>query len=206
MGNGVRNICVAMMVAAAAVAGAQGQTSATAASAAGAQATVKSIYDIPVEPMANGAGGTDAKSLAPYKGKVLLIVNVASKCGFTKQYAGLEALNEKYKDRGLVVLGFPSNDFKNQEPGTEAEIVEFCKATYGVKFPLFGKVHVKGDEKAPLYKYLTEGDHPGKGEVTWNFNKFLVDAKGNVVAHFDSKVAPDNPELVTTIEGLLVAR
>ena len=164
--------------------------------------TKQSIYDIPVEPM-KADGGTDAKSLAPYKGKVLLIVNVASKCGYTKQYEGLQNLQDKYKDRGFTVLGFPSNDFKGQEPGTEQEIVEFCRSTYGVNFPLFAKIHVKGDEKAPLYKYLTEGDHPGKGEVGWNFNKYLVDKEGNVVAHYESKVRPEDPALNAQIEQLL---
>lgn len=174
------------------------------AQAADTSATQQSLYDIPVQPMA--VNGTSSTTLSQYKGKVLLIVNVASKCGFTKQYAGLEALNEKYKDRGLVVVGFPSNDFKGQEPGTEQEIVEFCKATYGVSFPLYAKIHVKGDEKAPLYKYLTEGDHPGKGEIGWNFNKFLVDRQGNVVAHYESKVTPESPELVTELETLLAAK
>jgi len=167
--------------------------------------TKSSIYDIPVQPM-KADGGTSATSLAPYKGKVMLIVNVASKCGYTKQYTGLEALNDKYKDQGLVVLGFPSNDFKGQEPGTEAEILEFCKSTYDVSFPLFGKVKVTGQDKAPLYRYLTEGDHAGKGEVTWNFNKYLVDREGNVIAHYESKVKPEDPQFVAKIEELLVKK
>ena len=165
-------------------------------------ATKGAIYEIPVQPM-KADGGTSATSLEPYKGKVMLIVNVASKCGYTKQYTGLEALYDKYKDQGLVVLGFPSNDFKGQEPGTEAEILEFCKSTYDVSFPLFGKVTVTGQDKAPLYRYLTEGDHAGKGEVTWNFNKYLVDREGNIVAHYESKVKPEDPLFVAKIEELL---
>lgn len=174
-------------------------------SAAQAQttSTTGAIYDIPVEPMNVEDSGTSATALEPYRGKVMLIVNVASKCGYTKQYSGLEELYQKYKERGLVVLGFPSNDFKGQEPGTEEEIVEFCRGRYGVSFPLFAKISVTGDDKAPLYKYLTEGDHAGKGEVSWNFNKYLVDRNGKVVAHFESKVTPEDPTLVTQIEQLL---
>jgi len=177
----------------------------TAQAEAQTSATQGAIYDIPVQPM-KVDGGTSATSLTPYKGKVMLIVNVASKCGYTKQYTGLEALNDKYKDQGLVVLGFPSNDFKGQEPGTEAEILEFCKSTYDVSFPLFGKVKVSGQDKAPLYRYLTEGDHAGKGEVTWNFNKYLVDREGNVVAHYESKIKPDDPQFVAKIEELLAKK
>jgi len=162
------------------------------------------VYSIPVQPME--AQGLTSTTLAPYRGKVLLIVNVASKCGFTPQYKGLEALYKKYQDQGLQIVGFPSNDFHQQEPGTEQQIVEFCHSKYGVTFPLYAKIDVKGDNKAPLYKYLTEGDHPGKGEVTWNFNKFLVDRHGNVVAHFDSKVTPETPELVSAVERELAAK
>lgn len=167
--------------------------------------TYNSIYEIPVEPM-KAEGGTNATSLATYKGKVLLIVNVASKCGYTPQYQGLEALNRKYKDQGLQIVGFPSNDFKQQEPGTEEEIVKFCKSKYDVTFPLFAKVQVKGADKAPLYKYLTEGDHPGKSEVSWNFNKWLVGRDGKVIAHYDSKVKPDDPAFVAEIEKQLAAK
>lgn len=178
----------------------------TSATATATSATAKSIYDIPIEPM-EVEGMTSATTLAPYKGKVLLIVNVASKCGYTKQYAGLEDLYEKYKGDGLVVLGFPSNDFKGQEPGTEKEIVEFCRGRFGVSFPLLAKIHVKkGEDQAPLYQYLTEGDHPGKGEITWNFNKFLVDRKGNVVAHYESPVTPQDPVLTTQLKVLLAQK
>ena len=162
------------------------------------------IYQLPVQPMEKD--GPVALTLGKFKGKVLLIVNVASKCGYTKQYAGLQALYEKYHTRGLVVLGFPSNNFKGQEPGTEQEILEFCTGTYGVTFPLFAKVKVTGSEKAPLYKYLTEGDHPGKGEVSWNFNKFLVDRHGKVIAHYESKVAPDDPAFIAQVEKLLAEK
>jgi len=165
-----------------------------------------SVYDIPVEPMKESGAGTNAKSLGEFKGKVLLVVNVASKCGFTKQYTGLEALYRKYKDQGLVIVGFPSNDFKGQEPGTEAEIVEFCKSKYDVTFPLFAKVTVTGANKSPLYKYLTEGDHPGKAEVGWNFNKYLVGRDGKVIAHYPSKVTPEDSNLVSAIEAALGAK
>lgn len=179
-------------------------TSATRAQAPATSATT-SIYAIPIDPM-DVEGATSATSLAAYKGKVLLIVNVASKCGFTKQYKGLQELYDKHKNEGLVVLGFPSNDFNDQEPGSEEEIVEFCTGRFGVSFPLFGKIEVTGEHKAPLYKYLTEGDHPGKGEVTWNFNKFLVDREGHVVNHFESKVTPEDPALVAQIKLLLAAK
>jgi glutathione peroxidase len=182
----------------------------SAASAAETSATQQmnysSIYDIPIKPMEAAEGGTKATSLGEYKGKVLLIVNVASKCGYTPQYQGLEALYRKYKEQGLVVVGFPSNDFKQQEPGTEQEIVQFCKAKYDVTFPLFAKVTVKGPDKAPLYKYLTEGDHPGKSEVGWNFNKYLVGRDGKVIAHYDSKVKPDDPALTGAIEKSLAEK
>lgn len=136
--------------------------------------------------------------LADYKGKVVLVVNVASECGYTPQYAGLEKLYERYKDRGLVVLGFPSNDFGGQEPGAPAEIKQFASEEYGVTFPLMGKVHAKGADAAPIYKVL------GKvGPVKWNFTKFLVDREGKVVGHFPSSVEPESKELTAAIEQLL---
>lgn len=164
--------------------------------------TAKNVYDIPIEPM-EAADATTVTSLSEYKGKVLLIVNVASKCGYTKQYEGLEALYRKHKDDGLIVLGFPSNDFRGQEPGTEEEILEFCRGVYGVTFPLFAKVNIVGDDKSPLYQYLTGGDHPARSEVSWNFNKFLIDRNGKPVAHFDSKVTPEDLELNARIQLLL---
>jgi glutathione peroxidase len=137
-----------------------------------------------------------------YGGDVLLVVNTASKCGYTPQYEALEAMHAKYRARGFAVLGFPSNDFLGQEPGTEAQIQQFCKLTYGVKFPMFEKVHVKGDEATPLYRALraATGVEPG-----WNFHKYLVDRQGRVVASFPSKVKPDDPELVKKLEALLAA-
>lgn len=135
------------------------------------------------------------------KGKVVLIVNVASRCGFTKQYAGLEALYQKYKDKGLVVIGFPSNDFGGQEPGTEADIKAFCSATYGVTFPMMAKVTVKGDGKNTVYKALTEGSGPFAGEVGWNFTKFLISKDGEtLLARFGSATKPDDAELVKAVE------
>jgi glutathione peroxidase len=133
------------------------------------------------------------KSLADYKGKVLLIVNVASKCGLTPQYKGLQELYDKYHERGLEILGVPSNDFMGQEPGTEQEIVEFCDMNYGVKFDMFSKVKVKGDDKVPLYKFLTE-ESEQPGEIQWNFQKFLVDRTGKVVANIHPKTEPKDIE------------
>jgi glutathione peroxidase len=148
----------------------------------------------------------EAVELSSYRGRTLLIVNTASECGFTPQYEGLEKLYETYKDRGLVVLGFPSNDFGGQEPGSAEEIVTFCKKSYGVTFPLFAKIHAKGPEIAPLYKTLTEDTPAGiKGEVRWNFTKFLVDRQGAVVARFEPKVTPQSAELTAAVETTLSA-
>ena len=146
-------------------------------------------------------------SLADFRGKVLLVVNVASKCGFTGQYAGLEKLYQTYADRGLVVLGFPANNFMGQEPGTEAEIKSFCTLNYGVTFPMFAKISVKGKTIHPLYAYLTDEKlHPGAGgAISWNFNKFLIGRDGSVLAHYGSRTAPDDPELATAIEAALQA-
>jgi glutathione peroxidase len=143
--------------------------------------------------------------LAQYKGKVVLMVNVASKCGLTPQYEGLEALYEKYKDKGVVVLGFPCNQFGAQEPGTEAEIAEFCAKDYGVKFPLFSKIEVNGAGAAPLYKTLTATQTmpKGKGAISWNFEKFLIGKKGAVAARFAPGTEPDAKDLVAAIEAEL---
>lgn len=138
--------------------------------------------------------------LSAYRGKVLLVVNVASKCGYTPQYTGLEALYEKYRDKGLVLVGVPANNFGGQEPGTNEEIQTFCSRTYGVKFPMMSKVSVKGDDKTPLYQYLTS---TGGGEVKWNFTKFLVGKDGKVIQRFESAVKPDSPELTAAIEKAL---
>jgi glutathione peroxidase len=146
-----------------------------------------------------------ATNLSEHLGKVSLVVNVASKCGFTKQYAGLQKVYETYRGRGLVMLGFPSNDFMGQEPGTHAEIRQFCSASYGVTFPLYAKIRVKGDEKHPLFAWLTDpGLHPGMGgEVSWNFNKFLVGRDGSLLKRFGSRTAPEDPELIEAIERAL---
>ena len=174
------------------------------AAAASAQegAPMPSIYDFTLKDI----DGRD-RSLAEFKGQVLLVVNVASKCGFTKQYAGLEKLYQAYKDRGFVVLGFPANNFMGQEPGTEAEIKSFCSLNYGVTFPMFSKISVKGKTIHPLYAYLTDEElHPGSGgAVGWNFNKFLVGPDGKVLAHYGSRTAPEDPELAAAIEAALQA-
>jgi glutathione peroxidase len=142
--------------------------------------------------------------LANFKGKVVLLVNVASRCGFTPQYTGLEAVYNKYKDQGFVILGFPANNFGGQEPGTNQEIKTFCSTKYSVTFPIYGKVSVKGDDQTPLYQYLTkEADPTHSGDIKWNFTKFLVDRNGNVVERFESKVTPDSPEVTSAIEKLL---
>ena len=148
--------------------------------------------------------GTDT-SLDDYAGQAVLVVNVASKCGFTRQYAGLEALYERYRDRGFTILGFPCNQFGGQEPGSAEEIAEFCSLTYGVSFPMFDKVDVNGPDRHPLFARLTEAaDVTGKaGDVTWNFEKFLVSPQGEVVGRFRTKVEPDDPELVAAIEAVL---
>lgn len=143
-------------------------------------------------------------NLAPYRGQAVLIVNVASKCGFTKQYAGLQKLYETYRGRGLAVLGFPSNDFLGQEPGSNAEIKTFCTLEFGVTFPLYGKVRVKGKDKHPLYAWLTDRAlHPQTAEVSWNFNKYLLGRDGRLLEHFGSRTAPDAPELAAAIEKAL---
>ena len=143
--------------------------------------------------------------LASFKGKVMLIVNVASQCGFTPQYEGLQALYAKYKDQGLVITGFPANNFGGQEPGTNAEIGAFCKSKFGVTFPMFSKISVEGSDKAPLYQFLTDKKVNPKtgGEIQWNFTKFLVDGNGKVIARFESDVEPDSDELVGAVEKAL---
>src|SRR6185312_6212332 len=143
--------------------------------------------------------------LANFKGKVLLLVNVASQCGYTYQYEGLQALYMKYKDQGLVVAGFPANNFGAQEPGSNAEIGAFCKSKFGVTFPMFSKISVKGADKAPLYQFLTDtkaNPKPG-GDIQWNFTKFLVDRNGKVIQRFEPDVEPDSPGLVSAIEAAL---
>ena len=159
-----------------------------------------SIYDFSAETL----DGQPAP-LSAYADKVVLIVNTASKCGFTPQYAGLQALNERYSDRGFVVLGFPCNQFFNQEPGDAEKIQEFCSINYGVTFPLFAKLDVKGGHQHPLYAILSEAaDDSGKaGNVKWNFEKFLVGRDGRVARRFRSKVTPEDPALTAAIESQL---
>jgi glutathione peroxidase len=142
------------------------------------------------------------QNLSDYKGKVVLFVNVASKCGFTPQYEGLEKLYETYKDKGFVIVGFPANNFGGQEPGTEAEIKQFCSSKYNVTFPMMSKISVKGDDKHPLYKFLTEEPTAGefKGEIGWNFTKFLIDKNGHVYARFASKTKPTDEAVSAAIE------
>jgi glutathione peroxidase len=139
-------------------------------------------------------------SLAQYKGKVLLIVNVASECGFTPQYEGLEQLHEKYAARGLVLMGVPSNEFGHQEPGTNEEIKEFCSSKFHVTLPMFEKIVVKGEGQHPLYQWLTSND---KDSVSWNFNKFLIDRQGRLVKHFGTRVTPMSDDLTKAIEAQL---
>src|ERR1700752_4066539 len=158
-----------------------------------------SIYDF-ILPSIDGK----PMPLASFKGKVVLMVNVASQCGYTPQYTALEAVYEKYKDRGFVVLGFPANNFGQQEPGTNAEIKTFCSAKYNVTFPMFAKISVEGRDQNSLYAYLTKEANPSvAGDIQWNFTKFLVDRGGHVVQRFESPVTPDSPQLIAAIEKLL---
>jgi glutathione peroxidase len=158
------------------------------------------IYDIPVRTIDG-----DETTLRDYEGKALLLVNVASQCGLTPQYAGLEELHKTYGERGFEVLGFPSNQFGAQEPGTESDIKTFCETSFGVDFPLFSKIEVNGENRHPLYEELTKApDAEGKaGDITWNFEKFLVAPSGEVVGRFRPMTAPDAPELVEAIEANL---
>jgi glutathione peroxidase len=160
------------------------------------------LYDIPVHTLQ----GEDS-SLGAYAGKTLLVVNVASKCGLTPQYEGLERLQKTYGDRGFSVVGFPSNQFMGQEPGTPEEIAQFCSTTYGVSFPLFEKIDVNGDDRHPIYEELTATpDAEGNaGDVTWNFEKFLVSPTGEVIGRFRPQVEPEDPAIVDAIEAALPA-
>ncbi|MBA2621147.1 MAG: glutathione peroxidase [Acidobacteria bacterium] len=163
-------------------------------------AKTKSVLDFKMK----NIDGADVK-LNKYKGNVLLIVNTASKCGYTPQYEGLEAIYEKYNAKGFYVLGFPANNFGGQEPGTASEIKEFCTSKYKVKFPMFAKISVKGEDQDPLYKFLTakETNPNFAGEITWNFNKFLIDKNGKVVARFTSKDTPESEAVTSAIEKYL---
>lgn len=161
------------------------------------QSDGRNIYDISVRNM----DGAEVK-LSDYSGKVIMIVNIASKCGYTKQYAPLEDIYRKYSEKGFVVLGFPCNDFGGQEPGTNDEIRTFCESKFDVTFPLFDKISVLGEEKSPLYERLTQNAEP-PGDIDWNFEKFIISKKGDIVARFKSKSEPDSKEVVSVIEAEL---
>jgi glutathione peroxidase len=154
--------------------------------------TMNNIHEQPVD-------------LSKYAGEVVLFVNVASKCGYTPQYAGLQALYEKYRDKGLVIIGVPANNFGGQEPGTNAEVLEFCTVNYAVTFPMLAKVSVKGDDTCDLYRALIAASAAtGEvGDVQWNFEKFLLDRDGNLVGRYRSKVSPDDPQLIEAVEAAL---
>jgi glutathione peroxidase len=157
-----------------------------------------SLYDIHVKDI----DGKDT-TLAAYKSKVLLIVNVASECGFTPQYKNLEAVYKKYQDQGFVILGFPCNQFGGQEPGTDEQIKQFCTSKYFITFPLFDKIEVNGPDRHPLYVLLAGKTSPFPGNITWNFNKFLISRDGKILKRFDSKIKPDSPEAIEAIEAAL---
>jgi len=159
-----------------------------------------SLYDIPLTTL-----GGEPTTLAEHKGKALLIVNVASKCGLTPQYTGLEQLQERYADRGFAVIGVPSNQFGNQEPGSAEEIQTFCSTTYGVTFPMMGKIDVNGPTRHPLYEELTQAsDADGTaGDIQWNFEKFLVDPAGTIVGRFRPMTTPESDEVITALEAVL---
>lgn len=163
-------------------------------------ASAKSVYNFTLRTIDG-----QPVSLKSYQGKVLLLVNVASKCGYTPQYAGLESLYEKYKDRGLVIVGIPANNFASQEPGTNEEIKKFCSTKYNVSFPMMSKVSVLGEDKTPLYVFLTDktANPTIGGDIKWNFTKFLFDRKGRPVARFEPAVTPDSPEVKAAIESAL---
>jgi glutathione peroxidase len=174
-------------------------------------AKVEQSEEKPVPPALNhtmkSLDGKDV-NLAQYRGKVVMMVNTASQCGLTPQYKELQAIYDRYKDRGLVILGFPANNFGAQEPGSDEEIGAFCEKNYGVKFPMFSKISVKGEDKAPLYQYLTGDKLPvePRGDIEWNFEKFLLDRNGEVVARFRPPVKPDAQEVVEKIEAELAKK
>ena len=163
-------------------------------------AQARSIYDFTMKSIDG-----QPMSLKDYSGKVVMLVNVASKCGFTPQYAGLEKLYEKYKDRGFVIIGVPANNFAQQEPGTNEEIKKFCTNKYNVTFPMMAKVSVLGDDETPLYRFLTDKSTNPQvgGDIKWNFTKFLFDRNGKPVARFEPAVTPDSPDVQAAIESAL---
>ena len=155
---------------------------------------------------ASSLGGRETQSLSRYAGRVLLVVNTASQCGFTPQYAGLQALHARFADRGFAVLGFPCNQFGAQEPGDAAAIAAFCERRFAVSFPMFDKVVCKGPEKSPIYQVLSGPDSPFPGDVKWNFGKFLVGKDGKILKRFEPKVKPDAPEVIEAIKEALAAK
>jgi glutathione peroxidase len=161
--------------------------------------TSQTVYDFSLESLSG-----EEVSLSQFEGNVLLIVNTASECGYTPQYKELQELYEEYNDQGFYVLGFPANNFGGQEPGSDEEIAQFCEMNYGVTFPMFTKISVKGDDQHPLYNYLTQTDNPDfTGEIGWNFEKFLVDRNGNVVRRFKSNVTPMGEELTSAVKDII---
>jgi glutathione peroxidase len=165
-----------------------------------ALAASKSVYDFTL----NSIDGQPSP-LSSFKGKVVMLVNVASKCGYTPQYSALESTYEKYKDRGLVIVGIPANNFGAQEPGTNEEIKTFCSRKYNVTFPMMAKVSVKGSDQTPLYQFLTDKtlNPTTGGEIKWNFTKFIFDRDGNAIARFEPEVTPDSPQVTAAIEKAL---
>jgi glutathione peroxidase len=165
-----------------------------------AAAAQQSVLDFSMKDIA----GKDVP-LRTYESKVIMLVNTASKCGFTYQYAGLQSLYDTYKDQGFVILGFPANNFLGQEPGTDTEIQQFCSVNYGVTFPMFSKISVKGKDIAPLYAFLTSKDTNPEfgGKISWNFNKFLIGKDGKIINRFGSRVKPQAQEVITAIESAL---
>ncbi|HEX8456715.1 MAG TPA: glutathione peroxidase [Pyrinomonadaceae bacterium] len=170
------------------------------ASPANGKETTKTVYDFTLK----DSKGKDVR-LEEFRGQVVMLVNVASKCGYTPQYEGLQKIYERYQERGFTILGFPANNFGAQEPGTNEEIQQFCRINYGVTFPVFAKISVKGEDKHPLYKYLTgkETNPEFAGEIKWNFNKFLVGRDGRILARFDSADEPESAKVTQAIEAAL---
>lgn len=162
-------------------------------------AIVKDIYSIPLKTLTSD----EDTSLASHKGKVMLIVNVASKCGLTKQYQQLEALQKQYADKGFTVVGMPCNQFGGQEPGTGKEIATFCSTQYGVTFPIYGKLDINGANRHPLYQFLAGDQSPFPGKIQWNFTKFLVGKDGKIIARFGPRTTPDAKEVTTAIDAAL---
>lgn len=199
----LKAVAVILVLAAAAIAGAAYRYGFIFNPSPTAAPAEKSMYEFTMKDI----DGKDIK-LDAYKGKVVMVVNVASKCGYTPQYEGLEAIYKKYKDQGFVILGFPANNFMGQEPGTEKEIKEFCSTKYGVTFPMFSEISVTGKDQHPLYTYLTSKESNPRfgGDISWNFNKFLFDRGGNIVARFGSGDTPESEPVTASIEKYIAAK